>query len=107
EALCTSVDFFSSSFDTSVIGSTSQERKVDAYLEGLFEIHYQLGIKIIPSVAIKQDLNKNLYTVEANNARQLVESAAQDIEKLLSNRSTALVVSGTSPFLVPILKMDT
>uniref|UniRef100_A0A670YCU8 Calcium voltage-gated channel auxiliary subunit alpha2delta 1 n=1 Tax=Pseudonaja textilis TaxID=8673 RepID=A0A670YCU8_PSETE len=35
--------------------------------------------------------NKNLYTVEANNARQLVESAAQDIEKLLSNRSTALV----------------
>ncbi|XP_039209369.1 voltage-dependent calcium channel subunit alpha-2/delta-1 isoform X2 [Crotalus tigris] len=35
--------------------------------------------------------NKHLYTVEANNARQLVESAAQDIEKLLSNRSTALV----------------
>ncbi|XP_061438153.1 voltage-dependent calcium channel subunit alpha-2/delta-1 isoform X3 [Rhineura floridana] len=35
--------------------------------------------------------NTNLYTVEANNARQLVESAARDIEKLLSNRSTALV----------------
>ncbi|KAJ7329539.1 hypothetical protein JRQ81_015713 [Phrynocephalus forsythii] len=35
--------------------------------------------------------NKHLYTVEANNARQLVESAARDIEKLLSNRSTALV----------------
>ncbi|XP_053108701.1 voltage-dependent calcium channel subunit alpha-2/delta-1 isoform X3 [Hemicordylus capensis] len=35
--------------------------------------------------------NKDLYTVEANNARQLVESAARDIEKLLSNRSTALI----------------
>ncbi|XP_072856830.1 voltage-dependent calcium channel subunit alpha-2/delta-1 isoform X1 [Pogona vitticeps] len=35
--------------------------------------------------------NTHLYTVEANNARQLVESAARDIEKLLSNRSTALV----------------
>uniref|UniRef100_A0A8D0C1C1 Calcium voltage-gated channel auxiliary subunit alpha2delta 1 n=1 Tax=Salvator merianae TaxID=96440 RepID=A0A8D0C1C1_SALMN len=35
--------------------------------------------------------NTHLYTVEANNARQLVESAAREIEKLLSNRSTALV----------------
>ncbi|XP_066490665.1 voltage-dependent calcium channel subunit alpha-2/delta-1 isoform X2 [Tiliqua scincoides] len=35
--------------------------------------------------------NKHLYTVEANNAQQLVESAAREIEKLLSNRSTALV----------------
>ncbi|XP_040199382.1 voltage-dependent calcium channel subunit alpha-2/delta-1 isoform X7 [Rana temporaria] len=34
--------------------------------------------------------NKNLYTVEANNARQLVESAATNIEKLLRNRSKAL-----------------
>jgi hypothetical protein len=31
--------------------------------------------------------------VEPNNARQLVEIAARDIEKLLSNRSKALVVS--------------
>ncbi|KAM5302616.1 voltage-dependent calcium channel subunit alpha-2/delta-1 isoform 9-T9 [Glossophaga mutica] len=31
------------------------------------------------------------YTVEPNNARQLVEIAARDIEKLLSNRSKALV----------------
>ncbi|KAF7246590.1 Craniofacial development protein 2 [Varanus komodoensis] len=38
--------------------------------------------------------NRDLYTVEANNARQLVESAAREIEKLLSNRSTALVVPG-------------
>uniref|UniRef100_A0A8C3TGM7 Voltage-dependent calcium channel subunit alpha-2/delta-1 n=1 Tax=Chelydra serpentina TaxID=8475 RepID=A0A8C3TGM7_CHESE len=35
----------------------------------------------------------NLYTVEANKARELVEFAARDIEKLLSNRSKALVVS--------------
>ncbi|NXQ88453.1 CA2D1 protein, partial [Nyctibius grandis] len=35
--------------------------------------------------------NKDLYTVEANNPRQLVELAARDIEKLLSNRSKALV----------------
>ncbi|KAM7182052.1 voltage-dependent calcium channel subunit alpha-2/delta-1 isoform 1-T1 [Macrochelys suwanniensis] len=33
----------------------------------------------------------NLYTVEANKARELVEFAARDIEKLLSNRSKALV----------------
>ncbi|XP_074920542.1 voltage-dependent calcium channel subunit alpha-2/delta-1 isoform X2 [Chelonoidis abingdonii] len=33
----------------------------------------------------------NLYTVEANNARDLVEIAASNIEKLLSNRSKALV----------------
>ncbi|XP_037745171.1 voltage-dependent calcium channel subunit alpha-2/delta-1 isoform X1 [Chelonia mydas] len=35
--------------------------------------------------------HNNLYTVEANNARKLVEMAATDIEKLLSNRSKALV----------------
>ncbi|KAM8770956.1 voltage-dependent calcium channel subunit alpha-2/delta-1 isoform 1-T1 [Rhynchonycteris naso] len=34
---------------------------------------------------------QDLYTVEANNARYLVEVAARDIEKLLSNRSKALV----------------
>ncbi|XP_030416417.1 voltage-dependent calcium channel subunit alpha-2/delta-1 isoform X7 [Gopherus evgoodei] len=33
----------------------------------------------------------DLYTVEANNARDLVEIAASSIEKLLSNRSKALV----------------
>nr|XP_008176730.1 voltage-dependent calcium channel subunit alpha-2/delta-1 isoform X4 [Chrysemys picta bellii] len=33
----------------------------------------------------------DLYTVEANNARDLVEIAASNIEKLLSNRSKALV----------------
>lgn len=37
--------------------------------------------------------NAAMYTVEANNPRQLVEIAARDIEKLLSNRSKALVVS--------------
>ncbi|KAK7834876.1 hypothetical protein U0070_022847 [Myodes glareolus] len=36
---------------------------------------------------------QEMYTVEPNNARQLVEIAARDIEKLLSNRSKALVVS--------------
>ncbi|TKC53621.1 hypothetical protein EI555_015454 [Monodon monoceros] len=35
---------------------------------------------------------QDLYTVEPNNARQLVEIAARDIEKLLSNRSKALVL---------------
>nr|XP_033814818.1 voltage-dependent calcium channel subunit alpha-2/delta-1 isoform X1 [Geotrypetes seraphini] len=34
---------------------------------------------------------KDLYRVEANNAHRLVESAAREIEKLLSNRSKALV----------------
>uniref|UniRef100_A0A452IYR8 Uncharacterized protein n=1 Tax=Gopherus agassizii TaxID=38772 RepID=A0A452IYR8_9SAUR len=34
----------------------------------------------------------DLYTVEANNARDLVEIAASNIEKLLSNRSKALVL---------------
>ncbi|XP_029470947.1 voltage-dependent calcium channel subunit alpha-2/delta-1 isoform X4 [Rhinatrema bivittatum] len=34
---------------------------------------------------------KDLYRVEANNAHLLVESAAREIEKLLSNRSKALV----------------
>ncbi|KFO37550.1 Voltage-dependent calcium channel subunit alpha-2/delta-1 [Fukomys damarensis] len=33
---------------------------------------------------------QDLYTVEPNNARQLVEIAAREIEKLLSNRSKAL-----------------
>lgn len=49
--------------------------------------------------------NTALYTVEANNPRQLVEIAARDIEKLLSNRSKALVVStkGLS-FLFSILR---
>ncbi|KAH0518342.1 Voltage-dependent calcium channel subunit alpha-2/delta-1 [Microtus ochrogaster] len=35
---------------------------------------------------------QEMYTVEPNNARQLVEIAARDIEKLLSNRSKALVI---------------
>ncbi|XP_054980113.1 voltage-dependent calcium channel subunit alpha-2/delta-1 isoform X1 [Sorex araneus] len=34
---------------------------------------------------------QDLYTVEPNNARQLVEIAAREIENLLSNRSKALV----------------
>lgn len=46
-----------------------------------------------------------MYTVEANNPRQLVEIAARDIEKLLSNRSKALVVSTNgSSFLFSSLK---
>lgn len=44
--------------------------------------------------------HRDLYTVEANNARQLVEIAARDIEKLLSNRSKALVVSADWIFLL-------
>ncbi|XP_044136058.1 voltage-dependent calcium channel subunit alpha-2/delta-1 isoform X10 [Bufo gargarizans] len=45
------------------------------------------GVDQLAEIYLK---NKNLYTVEANNARQLVESAATNIEKLLRNRSKAL-----------------
>ncbi|XP_072257844.1 voltage-dependent calcium channel subunit alpha-2/delta-1-like [Pyxicephalus adspersus] len=48
------------------------------------------GVDQLSEIYIK---NRNLYTVEANNARQLVESAANNIEKLLRNRSKALVAS--------------
>ncbi|XP_067420658.1 voltage-dependent calcium channel subunit alpha-2/delta-1 isoform X11 [Emydura macquarii macquarii] len=46
------------------------------------------GVDQLAKIYKKYD---NLYTVEVNNARQLVEIAARDIEKLLSNRSKALV----------------
>ncbi|XP_075201335.1 voltage-dependent calcium channel subunit alpha-2/delta-1 isoform X4 [Anomaloglossus baeobatrachus] len=46
------------------------------------------GVDQLAEIYLK---NKNLYTVESNNARQLVESAATNIEKLLRNRSKALV----------------
>uniref|UniRef100_A0A8C7A2Y4 Calcium voltage-gated channel auxiliary subunit alpha2delta 1 n=1 Tax=Nothoprocta perdicaria TaxID=30464 RepID=A0A8C7A2Y4_NOTPE len=46
------------------------------------------GVDQLTGIYLK---NKDLYTVEANNPRQLVEIAARDIEKLLSNRSKALV----------------
>uniref|UniRef100_A0A8B9RT23 Voltage-dependent calcium channel subunit alpha-2/delta-1 n=1 Tax=Accipiter nisus TaxID=211598 RepID=A0A8B9RT23_9AVES len=47
------------------------------------------GVDQLAAIYLK---NRDLYTVEANNPRQLVEIAARDIEKLLSNRSKALVV---------------
>lgn len=40
------------------------------------------------------------FTVETNNAQQLVSTAAGDIEKLLAKRSTALQVSRSSPHRV-------
>uniref|UniRef100_A0A8C3RCX9 Calcium voltage-gated channel auxiliary subunit alpha2delta 1 n=1 Tax=Cyanoderma ruficeps TaxID=181631 RepID=A0A8C3RCX9_9PASS len=46
------------------------------------------GVDRLADIYLK---NKDLYTVQANNPRQLVEIAARDIEKLLSNRSKALV----------------
>ncbi|XP_068132280.1 voltage-dependent calcium channel subunit alpha-2/delta-1 isoform X3 [Hyperolius riggenbachi] len=46
------------------------------------------GVDQLADIYLK---NRHLYTVEANNARQLVESAANNIEKLLGNRSKALV----------------
>ncbi|KAF4793947.1 hypothetical protein TURU_107474 [Turdus rufiventris] len=46
------------------------------------------GVDRLAEIYLK---NTALYTVEANNPRQLVELAARDIEKLLSNRSKALV----------------
>ncbi|PKU42482.1 voltage-dependent calcium channel subunit alpha-2 delta- hypothetical protein [Limosa lapponica baueri] len=48
------------------------------------------GVDQLAAIYLK---NRHLYTVEANNPRQLVEIAARDIEKLLSNRSKALVAS--------------
>ncbi|KAG9489960.1 hypothetical protein GDO78_005723 [Eleutherodactylus coqui] len=47
------------------------------------------GVDQLAEIYLK---NKNLYTVEANNARQLVESAATNIEKLLRDRNKALVL---------------
>ncbi|RMC10399.1 hypothetical protein DUI87_13204 [Hirundo rustica rustica] len=46
------------------------------------------GVDRLADIYLK---NTDLYTVQANNPRQLVEIAARDIEKLLSNRSKALV----------------
>ncbi|XP_041442481.1 voltage-dependent calcium channel subunit alpha-2/delta-1 isoform X2 [Xenopus laevis] len=46
------------------------------------------GVDQLAEIYLK---NRHLYTVEPNNARQLVESAATNIEKLLRNRSKALV----------------
>ncbi|NWT29956.1 CA2D1 protein, partial [Cardinalis cardinalis] len=46
------------------------------------------GVDRLADIYLK---NAAMYTVEANNPRQLVEIAARDIEKLLSNRSKALV----------------
>ncbi|NXQ27253.1 CA2D1 protein, partial [Alaudala cheleensis] len=46
------------------------------------------GVDRLADIYLK---NTALYTVQANNPRQLVELAARDIEKLLSNRSKALV----------------
>uniref|UniRef100_A0A8C5SWW1 Calcium/calmodulin dependent protein kinase ID n=1 Tax=Laticauda laticaudata TaxID=8630 RepID=A0A8C5SWW1_LATLA len=43
-------------FGTLVVGSHSKERKMSAYLEELFGTNYGLGMNIIPSVEIKQEL---------------------------------------------------
>ncbi|MBN3273032.1 CA2D1 protein, partial [Polyodon spathula] len=48
------------------------------------------GVDQLGAVFLK---NRDSYTVEMNNAQQLVESAAWNIEKLLLNRSMALEVS--------------
>ncbi|XP_072922675.1 voltage-dependent calcium channel subunit alpha-2/delta-1-like isoform X1 [Hemitrygon akajei] len=45
------------------------------------------GIDQLEQIYLK---NRQYYTVETNNARQLVESAAREIEKLLSNKVKAL-----------------
>lgn len=64
--------------------------------------HFNLFPFFILQIYLK---NAAMYTVEANNPRQLVEIAARDIEKLLSNRSKALVVSTNGlSFLFSILK---
>ncbi|XP_074873500.1 voltage-dependent calcium channel subunit alpha-2/delta-1 isoform X1 [Carettochelys insculpta] len=46
------------------------------------------GVEQLAKIYMKYS---HFYTVEANNARELVEVAAGDIEKLLRNRSKALV----------------
>ncbi|XP_078275889.1 voltage-dependent calcium channel subunit alpha-2/delta-1-like isoform X2 [Rhinoraja longicauda] len=45
------------------------------------------GVDQLEQIYLK---NRQYYTVETNNARRLVESAAREIEKLLSNKVTAL-----------------
>lgn len=43
--------------------------------------------------------NRQHYTIESNDAQGLVESAAREIEKLLSNKVKALKVSTGVPLL--------
>uniref|UniRef100_A0A670YM83 Calcium voltage-gated channel auxiliary subunit alpha2delta 1 n=1 Tax=Pseudonaja textilis TaxID=8673 RepID=A0A670YM83_PSETE len=78
--------------DTTVAGSNNYKARL-LLLHSMNTVNHQLTTICVLFCFLLQiyQRNKNLYTVEANNARQLVESAAQDIEKLLSNRSTALV----------------
>ncbi|XP_078250414.1 voltage-dependent calcium channel subunit alpha-2/delta-1 isoform X6 [Pogona vitticeps] len=69
--------------------ATTIKRWVDKMQEDLVRlVKTASGVDELAQIYLQ---NTHLYTVEANNARQLVESAARDIEKLLSNRSTALV----------------
>ncbi|XP_062990292.1 voltage-dependent calcium channel subunit alpha-2/delta-1 isoform X2 [Elgaria multicarinata webbii] len=69
--------------------ATTIKRWVDKMQEDLVRlVRTASGVDELAQIYLQ---NTQLYTVEANNARQLVESAARDIEKLLSNRSTALV----------------
>uniref|UniRef100_A0A670YPY3 Calcium voltage-gated channel auxiliary subunit alpha2delta 1 n=1 Tax=Pseudonaja textilis TaxID=8673 RepID=A0A670YPY3_PSETE len=83
--------------DTTVAGSNNYKARL-LLLHSMNTVNHQLTTICVLFCFLLQiyQRNKNLYTVEANNARQLVESAAQDIEKLLSNRSTALVVRRAS-----------
>nr|XP_034983188.1 voltage-dependent calcium channel subunit alpha-2/delta-1 isoform X4 [Zootoca vivipara] len=69
--------------------ATTIKRWVDKMQEDLVRlVKTASGVDELAQIYLR---NTDLYTVEANNARQLVESAAREIEKLLSNRSTALV----------------
>ncbi|XP_044279354.1 voltage-dependent calcium channel subunit alpha-2/delta-1 isoform X3 [Varanus komodoensis] len=69
--------------------ATTIKRWVDKMQEDLVRlVRTASGVDELAQI---YEQNRDLYTVEANNARQLVESAAREIEKLLSNRSTALV----------------
>ncbi|XP_069084789.1 voltage-dependent calcium channel subunit alpha-2/delta-1 isoform X4 [Pleurodeles waltl] len=78
-----------SSADESFPSPTTIKTWVDKMQEDLISLASKAsGVKQLADIYTK---NKDLYKVEPNNAQQLVEIAARDIEKLLSNRSKALV----------------
>ncbi|NXN04435.1 CA2D1 protein, partial [Sylvia borin] len=77
----------------SSIGPEKRKTWIKAWVDKMQEDLVMLartasGVDKLADIYLK---NKDLYTVQANNPRQLVELAARDIEKLLSNRSKALV----------------
>ncbi|XP_067915277.1 voltage-dependent calcium channel subunit alpha-2/delta-1 isoform X3 [Heterodontus francisci] len=77
---CTSQESFPQAND---IRSWAEKMKEDL----VKLVRYSSGMDQMEQIYLK---NRQYYTVETNNARRLVESAAREIEKLLSNKVEAL-----------------